>query len=426
MRLPHQASTLATWLLAYRLLMWCLSPLWRYVLTRRLKHGKETLTSQAQKLMLAPVPRPTQGAVIWGHAVGVGEALALAGLFAQLAQRLPEHHFLITSSAKTSAQALHTGQLPPRCSHQFSPIDTPQAAQAFLNHWHPSLAIWCEMDLWPCLMGYTHQMGIPMLLVNARVSQDVFNKRRWFKLLYQDILKQFDFIYCQNEASQKRLIQLGADANHTLVCGSIKALAQPLQCDVKTLIALQARIGQRPCWLLASSHEGEETIALAAHQTVLQEHPNALLLIAPRYPHRGDALVQQFGLQHAQRSKGHLPDVGTSVYLCDTIGEMGLWYRLSSVALIGGSLVPVGGHNPYEALLLGCAVMHGKYVHNFTEAYASTLENNQCQMVETVPEISNSVLHSITNGLNVTNTQYDERLDALINQVVNDARLSMC
>jgi 3-deoxy-D-manno-octulosonic-acid transferase len=146
--------------------------------------------------------------------------------------------------------------------------------------------------------------------------------------------------------------------------------------------------------VLASSHEGEEAIALAAHQTVLQEHPNALLLIAPRYPHRGDALAQQFDLQHAQRSKGYLPDVGTSVYLCDTIGEMGLWYRLSSVALIGGSLVPVGGHNPYEALLLGCAVMHGKYVHNFSEVYGDLQPTATVKQIESDSEIAQEVAQS--------------------------------
>jgi 3-deoxy-D-manno-octulosonic-acid transferase len=325
----------------------------------------------------------------------VGEALALAGLFAQLGQRLPEHHFLITSSAKTSAQALHTGQLPPRCSHQFSPIDTPQAVQAFLNHWRPSLAIWCEMDLWPCLMGYAHQKRIPMLLVNARVSEGAFNKRRWFKWLYQDILKQFDFIYCQNEASQKRLIQLGADAGRTSVCGSIKALAQPLQCDADALAQLQTLIGQRPCWLLASSHEGEEAIALAAHQLILKQHPDALLLIAPRYPQRGDALAQQFDLQHAQRSKGYFPNVGTPVYLCDTIGEMGLWYRLSTIALIGGSLVPVGGHNPYEALQLGCSVMHGRYVHNFSEVYSELHQSWTVKQIECVGDIVQLVAQSV-------------------------------
>ncbi|MEN9911866.1 MAG: hypothetical protein RI956_310, partial [Pseudomonadota bacterium] len=150
----------------YLLFMRLLSPLWRYILKRRLHRGKETLQSIAQKCSKILPTRP-QAPIIWGHAVGVGEVLALAGLFATLAKRLPKHHFLITSSANTSGQVLSKGQMPPRCTHQFAPLDTPKAIQLFLRHWQPTLAISCELDLWPGLIYLTHQARIPMYLMNA-------------------------------------------------------------------------------------------------------------------------------------------------------------------------------------------------------------------------------------------------------------------
>ena len=361
-----------SWLLSsYLGLAKHLNPLWRTVLQKRLTADKESALSIAQKLMVKPLAHG-DGPVIWGHAVGVGESLALAGLFSQLSQALPNHQFLITSTAKSATQALITNGLGPRCRHQAAPVDTPQMVNAFLDHWQPVAAIWCEMDLWPALITGTAQRGIPMALVNARVSPASFAQRRWLTALYRPLLQSFTFIFSQNTFSRQSLISLGADPSHCFVSGSIKQLAQALGVDAAQLAQWQQHTHNRKVWVFASSHEGEEPLAFAVHQALLAIHPAALLIIAPRYPKRGSAIstashAQGFVAQ--QRTAIKPLDQATQIYIADTIGEMGLWYRLSGVVMMGGSYCAVEGHNPYEPIVLGAQVIYGPRTANFSESY---------------------------------------------------------
>ena len=351
-----------------RALLALLAPLWRQHLQRRLARGKESAASIAQKLVLEPAPRPP-GPLVWGHAVGVGEAQALVGLFAALAERLPAHHFLITSSARTSGEALARG-LPPRCLHQFAPIDTPATVGRFLDHWRPGLAVWCEMDLWPVLVAETARRGVPMALVNARVRPQALPGRRRLRPYFAALLRRYALLYAQNEASAQALAALGAPPARVRVAATVKTLARPLPCDGQALARLQALVAGRPVWLGASTHPGEEALLLAAHERLRQAHPDALLVLAPRLPARG-AEIAALGPPGAtrRRAAGGQPEPGTAVYVADTIGEMGLWYRLARIAFVGGSVAPVGGHNPFEPLALGCAVLHGPNVANFDESY---------------------------------------------------------
>jgi 3-deoxy-D-manno-octulosonic-acid transferase len=359
---------------AYELLARALAPVWRYGLQRRLRRGKETIASVQQKLGLAYDTRPP-GTLVWGHAVGVGESLALAGLFARLGERRPDLHFLITTTARTSGDALkgRHGQsiLPPRCQHQFAPVDTPDAVARFLDHWRPSLAVWCEMDLWPALMEATDQRGIPRVLVNARLSAASLAKRRWGRWIYAALLPGFRALFAQNAETVDALVALGAPRERIDVIGTIKTLSPPLPCDAEALQRWQAALVGRPVWLAASTHPAEEALALQAHTRLRDEHPNALLLIAPRVPTRGAEVLALCPAGTWQRSAeaGRLPGAAASVYLADTIGELGLWYRLAPVALVGGSVAEVGGHNPHEPLALGCSVLHGPNVWNFSESY---------------------------------------------------------
>jgi 3-deoxy-D-manno-octulosonic-acid transferase len=373
-----------------------LAPLWRRHLQRRLARGRETERSVAEKLVQAPAPRPP-GPLVWGHAVGLGEAQSLAGLFAELAERLPGHHFLITSSARSSGQALERA-LPPRCLHQFAPIDTPATVRRFLDHWQPALALWCEMDLWPVLVAQTRARGVPMALVNARIKPAALPGRLRLRAFYAALLAQYDRLYAQDEASAQALQALGAPAGRVRVATTVKALARPLPCSAEELARLQAAVGARPVWLGASTHAGEEPLLLAAHALLRRHRPDALLVIAPRYPGRGAevaALASAEGTRRGaagqaaaqdvshpaakqapaedvrRRAAGQAPDAGTAVYVADTVGEMGLWYRLAAAAFVGGSIAPVGGHNPFEPLALGCAVLHGPQVANFAESYAA-------------------------------------------------------
>lgn len=356
---------------AYLWLSQALTPLWRWVLQKRLQRGKETPQSLAQKWVTAPAVRP-DGPLVWGHAVGVGEAMALAGLFARIAPLWPEAHFLITTTARTSGDALHKTGLPVRCTHQFAPVDTPATVARFLEHWRPNLALWCEMDLWPALIHATAQRGILHALVNARLDAAALAKRRWGRFIYQALLPGFSTLWAQNTDTRAGLIALGAVPHQVLVTGTLKASSPALGCDPDDLHAWQQALRGRAVWLLASSHPGEEALALQAHVWLRQQHPNALLLIAPRAPARGSEVLTVCPEGTRLRSAGQtLVGASDAVYVADTIGEMGLWYRLAPVAMLGGSWAEVGGHNPHEALALACTVLHGPHVANFAESYSA-------------------------------------------------------
>ena len=367
----------SAWLLdAYLALAKHLNPVWRWALRKRLTTGKETTQSVDQKLMIKPPLRET-GPVVWGHAVGVGESLALAGLFARLSQALPDHRFLITSTAQSATQAILANGLGPSCHHQSAPADTPQIVDAFLDYWQPVAAIWCEMDLWPALIAGTARRGIPRALVNARLSPASFAQRRWLTALYRPLLQSFDVVYAQNIFSKQSLIELGAKPTQCFEAGSIKVLGQALGVDTAQLAHWQAVIRNRPVWVFASSHEGEEPLAFAVHQILLKSHPAALLIIAPRYPKRGNSISvasHLYGFATQQRTKSNSLDQSpldqaTQIYIANTIGEMGLWYRLSRAVMMGGSYCAVEGHNPYEPIVLGAQVIYGPHTANFSESY---------------------------------------------------------
>ncbi len=408
---------------AYGLLAWLLAPVWRIGLQQRLKRGKETAASVQQKLGLAYEPRPA-GPLVWGHAVGVGESLALAGLFARLGERRPDLHFLITTTARTSGDALkgRHGQsiLPPRCQHQFAPVDTPDAVARFLDHWRPALAVWCEMDLWPALMDATNARGIPRVLVNARLSAASLAKRRWGRWIYAALLPGFRALFAQNAESVDALVALGAPRERIAVTGTIKTLSPPLPCDADALQRWQATLAGRPVWLAASSHPGEEALALQAHDRLRAQHPDALLLIAPRVPTRGNEVLALCPEHTPQRSAdpATLPGNKTRVYLADTIGELGLWYRLAPVALVGGSVAEVGGHNPHEPLVLGCAVLHGPNVWNFSESYAVLDAQGLSHPIGNANELAEAVSATWENARpRAPHRPSDPKIEAMVEQL---------
>jgi 3-deoxy-D-manno-octulosonic-acid transferase len=380
-----------------------LTPLWRWWLKQRLKRGKETPESLAQRWMRNPPPRPA-GQLVWGHAVGVGEALALAGLLKRLQEPRPDLQFLITTTSRTSGQALAQQQLGPRFTHWFAPVDTPGNVARFLDHWQPDLALWCEMDLWPTLIHATAQRGIAHMLVNARLSPQSMAKRRWGRPLYAPVLAGFDAIWAQNQETAQHLQTLGAWPGQVSITGTIKAMVPPPPADSSELERWRQSLGSRPVWVLASSHPGEEELALAAHALVRQVHPDALLILAPRAPARGDTVASLCGPATPQRSRGAALPSSAPCYVADTMGELGLWYRLSRVAMVGGSWAPVGGHNPYEATSLGNMVLHGPTVHNFSESYADLDAQGLSVRVTQAQEIAALVTNALgADGEAITN-----------------------
>ncbi|MCU0904774.1 MAG: 3-deoxy-D-manno-octulosonic acid transferase [Tabrizicola sp.] len=332
------------------------------VLRRRLARGKELPDRWREKLGEPSGARP-EGPLVWLHAVGLGETLALRGLIAAMAARSTAS-FLVTSTTRGSAEVM-AANLPPRTRHQFLPLDAPGYLARFLDHWRPALSVWAEQDLWPGAVVATARRGIPLALVNARMPEEAYGRRRRAAGLYADLFARFALITAQDEASARHLQSLGASG--VRVTGSLKAAAPPLAASPQALSAAQAALAGRQAVLLASSHAEDEAVVLAA-LSALPSRP--LLLIAPRDPTRGAAIARQAsgqGLTVTLRSAGQGP--AADIWIVDTLGEMGLWYRLCRTTVIGGTFGPTEGHNPWEAAVLGSAILHGPRVANFASDF---------------------------------------------------------
>ncbi|WP_232236846.1 3-deoxy-D-manno-octulosonic acid transferase [Thiosulfatihalobacter marinus] len=361
---PSHGAALAAYALAARALPLLAAP----VLRRRLKRGKEDPARWREKLGEPTASRP-RGTLVWLHAVGLGEVLALRGLIAAMARQQPGLSFLVTSTARSSAQVM-AANLPPDTQHQFLPLDAPQYIARFLDHWRPDLSIWSEQDLWPNAICASHARAIPLALVNARITAASFERRKRGRALYRAILSRMSLICAQETGTASRLSALGA--RDVRVTGSLKAAAPPLGHDVAALVALQAACAGRRVWLAASTHPGDETEAIAAQSTLIAADPARLLVLVPRDGHRAPEIAQALrarSLPFAQRSTGALPSARDAVYLADTYGELGLFYRLADTALIGGGFDAIGGHNPWEAAALNTAILFGPDTHNFAADY---------------------------------------------------------
>jgi 3-deoxy-D-manno-octulosonic-acid transferase len=274
------------------------------------------------------------------------------------------------------------------------------------------------MDLWPALLHATAQRHIPHALVNARLGPAALAKRRWGRWLYEALLPSFSTLWAQNEEARLGLMALGAPADKVVVTGTIKAMSAPLSCDAVELVAWQQALSNRPVWLLASSHPAEEQLALQVHQILLRQHPSALLLMAPRDPHRGPEIAQLCHANCLLRSQSDALPTAETVYIADTIGEMGLWYRLAPIAMLGGSWAAIGGHNPYEPLALACQVVHGPHVWNFAESYSDLAAPQLCEQATDALIIADKVLRAWQQPMTQANTpsmQTQAHVQALIN-----------
>lgn len=347
-----------------------LAPPTRRLLMRRLREGKEHPVRVVERMGEAGLARP-DGPLVWFHAASVGEAASLLELLRRLQLARPDLTCLVTTVTVTSEQFL-AERLPRGSLHQFAAADVLPWVDKFLDHWKPDLAIWTESELWPGTLHETAARDIPMLLINARISHRSFRRWRMLRGLSRALLRRFDQILAQDDLAAEQLTALGADPERMRVTGSLKEGAAPLTHDEAERVRLARAFAGRPVWLAASTHAGEEEAAIAAHLTARRGLPLLALILAPRHPERGDevaALLRARGLTVAQRSKGDAIGPDTDVYLADTLGEMGLWYRIASVSFIGGSLAEVGGHNPFEPALLGSAILYGPHVRNFADAY---------------------------------------------------------
>ncbi len=340
----------------------------RLLLWQRLKAGKEDQNRWREKLGQTDVPRP-DGRLIWVHAVSVGEGLSVLPLLSALTA-VPGVTVLLTCTTVTSARLL-ADRVPQGCILQFLPLDLGPAVRRFLDHWRPDCAVFVESELWPRLIHDTYRRAIPLLLVNARMSDRSADRWQRFPRLARALLGRFTVITAPDAHVAEKLERLGAVAQRVRVVGSLKSGLTRLPVDAAELAALRAAFGSRPLWLAASTHPGEEDIVLRAHGLARAAIPDLGLILAPRHPARGDEVAALCaGMIIARRSARQMPNATTDVFLADTLGEMGLWFDLAPVTLVGGSLVPIGGHNAYEPAIHASAILYGPFVENFADLYA--------------------------------------------------------
>jgi len=349
---------------AYRFLTTLLSPFLKTYLKKRVKRGKEDPTRLQERFGLSARPRP-KGPLLWFHGASVGESLSLLPLIDHIHQQYPAHHVLVTTGTRTSA-ALMADRLPTHAVHQYVPLDTPKAVRHFLSHWQPTLAFWVESELWPTLITETKRYDIPMVLLNGRLSERSFRRWQRFQAFITPILSSFNHIFAQSAEDTTRFQALGCTKTRSL--GNLKYAAPALSVDLGQLSSFQTILKDRPLWCAASTHDGDEALAATLHRALKPTNPTLLTLICPRHPERGAALaatLRQQGFTVALRSQDEALTETTDIYIADTMGEMGLWYRLAPIVFIGKSLITKGGQNPLEPARLHCALLCGPHMDNF-------------------------------------------------------------
>ena len=353
---------------AWRWLGVALTPVTPLLLRQRAARGKEDPQRMAERLGQASIPRP-EGQLIWIHGASVGESLAALPLIEKLvAEGKP---VLVTSGTVTSAGMMQA-KLPEGAIHQYVPLDTPRAAARFLDHWKPAMGLFVESDLWPNLLLEARRRGVKLALINARISERSAAGWKRAPRMAEALLGAFDVILAQDEDFAARFRTLGA--RDVAVAGSLKADAPPLSCDENALRGLKEAIGARPLLLAAQTHPGEDETVLPAHDILRNRFPDLLSIIVPRHVERGADIAMLCGSRKVSRRARNEPLTReTAVYIADTMNELGLFYRLSHFCFLGGTLVPMHGHNPLEPAILHCAVLAGPSRANSARAFEAVL-----------------------------------------------------
>ncbi len=385
----------------YKLCSKLCKPLLNLMLERRTRKGKEWIDRIPERKGIASKKRP-EAPLIWLHGASIGEAQSALILINRLLADNPKLHILVTTGTVTSAQ-LMSKNLPERAFHQFYPLDHPKWVERFLEHWSPDMALWMESEIWPNMLQAIKSRSIPAALINARLSDTSFKRWSFLKKTAHTLISTFSIILTQTQRDAQRFKALGAQ--NVTTTDNLKYSAAPLPYESSELKKLSKEISNRPCWLFASTHKGEEEMAAHIHEHLKKSLPNVLTLIVPRHPDRRDdirkACTKNDALKIHLRGPHHqgIPE-DTDIYVADTLGELGLFYRLTPLACIGRSFSDDGGggHNPIEAAQLNCAVLHGPHVQyqrdifqEMDEAQAAIALNDEQALRDTITELlSNS------------------------------------
>jgi 3-deoxy-D-manno-octulosonic-acid transferase len=360
------------------------------LLNLREKQGKEDKARRGERLGFAGRRRP-EGKLIWIHAASVGETNSVLPLIDEILSADTNTYVLLTTGTTTSA-GLAGQRLPERAIHQYVPLDVPEYTARFLDHWRPNLSVFTESDIWPNLVLATAERAIPLALINARMSPRSMKRWRKNARIGRVLFSRFNVVLAQNDSVARTIKLLGAP--NVIVAGNLKIDGPPPPVDHEVLDALKAATAGRPLLLAASTHPGEEGTVAAAHCTIAKDHPDLLTILVPRHPDRGPALAAEMagrGLITERRSAKSVPSREAQIYIADTIGELGTFYALCPIALMGGALIEHGGQNPIEAIRHGAVVLTGPHHHNFREVYGELLRLGGAREIRTADELASTV-----------------------------------
>jgi 3-deoxy-D-manno-octulosonic-acid transferase len=397
----------------YRLMGSVIYPFMGPFLRLRANRGKEDRVRRYERYGYASAERPA-GPLVWFHAASVGESMAVMPLIERISEQ--GIRSIMTTGTVTSAEVVRE-RLPRATFHQYVPLDLDRAVRRFLDHWQPDLAVFTESEIWPATIMEMGARRIPQVLVNARMSDRSFARWAQAPALAEMLFENVSHVIAQSEIDADRFRRLGA--RPVTVSGNLKVDTPGLPFDADELARFKAQIGDRPAWIAASTHPGEEQIALAVHRSLAERIPDLLTIIVPRHPDRGSDIADmamQGGCSLARRSRREEIGPHTDVYLGDTIGEMGLFLRLAQVAFMGRSLVASGGQNPLEPALTGTAILSGKAVHNFRDSYGNLLAAGAARLVRDEEMLAANVEYLLRNP------QEREKMVEAARQVLFDMR----
>jgi 3-deoxy-D-manno-octulosonic-acid transferase len=332
------------------------------------------------------------GAVIWVHAVSVGETIAAGPMVRRLLAGNPDATILMTAMTDTGlAQARK--MFGNRVRYAYAPYDTPGSVRRFLNRTRPRILVIMETEIWPNMIRQSRKRKVPVFLINARLSERSARGYERIRGLVLPIMQSISWVAAQAENDAERFRRIGLDPERIEVTGSVKFDVDIGDDTRRAACVLRQRLGNRPVWIAGSTHGGEDEQLLQAHRQILDRHPEALLVIAPRHPDRFGAVAEMIrgqGYSLARRSLQETPD-SAQIYLGDTMGELMMLYGASDLAFVGGSLIPRGGHNPLEPAAWGIPVFAGHHIFNFETIYQSLLEERGVSLVNGADDLAERV-----------------------------------
>ena len=368
----------------------------RIILRLRSWRGKEEPLRLSERRGITAASRP-EGKLAWCHAASVGEAIALLPIANHLLKD-PAMNVLVTTGTVTSARIL-AERLPDRAIHQFAPWDRRAWVNRFLDLWRPDLALRMESELWPNTLFALRDRNISSIIVNGRLSEKTARGWQRFSTTARQIMACLDLVLAQSEEFADRFRAIGAQ--RVEVTGNVKLAAAPLPVDIEAQRALLQMMNARPVWMAASTHPGEEEIAFSAHSRLSKTVPDILTIIAPRHPDRGKAIAQsatKHGLRAACRSNDEPIDRSTSIYVADTLGELGTLFSIAPIVFMGKSLAAHGGQNPIEPCHFDCAILFGPNMENFQDIAERMIKDGMALQINTDEALAETVVRLVSNA----------------------------